>query len=154
MTALWDTNDNLMQLLGSEHGFAEAVQKYNDAIFQDDGFTYRTVQDLYLSPAVKRSIWQSLQIVKEIRKITGHDPKKVFIEMVRGGGEKNKRTQSRKNRLTELYKALKDETRDWMSELNARDESDYRSDKLLLICSQAVLHSKNRKKTWKTRKKT
>ena len=136
ITSLWTTNENLMQLLGGSHGFAEAVQRYNDANSQDSGFTYQTVKDLYLSPAVKRSIWQTLQIVKEIRKITGHDPKKVFIEMARGGGEKNKRTQSRKSRLMELYKALKDETRDWMSQLNAREESDYRSDRLYLYYTQ------------------
>ncbi len=136
ITALWESNENLMQLLGGEHGFAEAVQKHNQANSQDNGFTYQTVKDLYLSPSVKRSIWQTLQIVREIRKITGHDPRKVFIEMARGGGEKNKRTQSRKNKLIELYKSCKDETRDWMSELNARDESDYRRDRLYLYYTQ------------------
>ena len=136
MTALWDTNENLMQLLGGNHGFSEAVQIHNQASSQDNGFTYQTVKDLYLSPSVKRSIWQSLQIVKEIRKVTGHDPRKVFIEMARGGGEKNKRTQSRKSKLMELYKSCKDETREWMAELNARDESDYRSDRLYLYYTQ------------------
>lgn len=136
ITALWETNENLMQLLGGGHGYAEAVQKYNQAIDSDSGFTYQTVKDLYLSPSVKRSVWQTLQIVKEIRKIAGHDPKKVFIEMARGGGVKNKRTQSRKSILIDLYKACKDETRDWMAELNARDESDYRSDRLYLYYTQ------------------
>ena len=136
ISALWDTNENLMQLLGGGHEFAEAVQKYNQAISQDNGFTYQTVRDLYLSPSVKRSIWQTLQIVSEVRKITGHDPKKVFIEMARGGGEKNKRTQSRKSKLLDLYKVCKDETRDWMTELNARDETDYRRDRLYLYYTQ------------------
>lgn len=134
--SLWDSNENLMQLLGGSHGFAGAVQRYNAANEQEVGFTYQTVKDLYLSPSVKRSVWQTMQIVKEVRKIAGHDPKKVFIEMARGGGEKNKRTQSRKSVLLDLYKKCKDETRDWLIELNDRDESEYRRDRLYLYYTQ------------------
>ena len=136
ITAMWDTNENLMQLLGGEHGYAEAIQRYNQANVQDSGLTYQTVKDLYLSPSVKRSVWQTIQIVKGIKKIAGHDPKKVFIEMARGGGEKNKRTESRKSKLTALYKACKDESRDWIEELDAQDESAYRSDRLYLYYTQ------------------
>ena len=136
ITALWESNENLMQLLGGDHGFAEAVQNRNQMVSQENRFTYGTVRDLYLSPSVKRSTWQALQLVREILKITGHDPRKVFIEMARGGGEKNKRTQSRKSKLLELYKSCRDESRDWMAELNAREESDYRSDRLYLYYTQ------------------
>lgn len=136
ITALWESNENLMQLLGGSHGFAEAVRKYNETNSQDYGFSYQTVKDLYLSPSIRRSVWQTLRIVKEIRGITGHDPEKVFVEMARGGGEKNKRTQSRKSKLLELYRSCKDETRDWMLELNAREDSDYRSDRLYLYYTQ------------------
>lgn len=136
ITALWETNENLMQLLGGDHGYAQEIEKYNAQLEGVSDFTYNTVRDLYVSPSVKRSIWQALQLVKEIRKITGHDPQKVFIEMARGGGEKNVRKESRKTNLVALFKACRDETRDWISELNAHDDSEYRSDKLYLYYTQ------------------
>lgn len=136
ITSLWETNENLMQLLSREHGFADAVAEYNRKNEQQNGFVYDTVKDLYLSPSIKRSVWQTLSIVKEIRKITAHDPKKVFIEMARGGGEKNKRTESRKKKLLDLYRFCKDDTRNWIEEIDARDDSAYRSDRLYLYYTQ------------------
>ena len=136
INSLWETNENLMQLLGGEHGFAEAVAKHNSGLNQELGLHYATVRDLYVSPSVKRTIWQTMQIVREVRKITGHDPKKVFIEMARGGGEKGKRTESRKSKLYQLYKKCKDDTRDWLSEIDAKDEGDFRSDRLYLYYTQ------------------
>ena len=57
-----------------------------------------------MSPAVKRQIWQTLLVVKEICKVMGQPPKRVFIEMAREKGE-SKRTESRKSKLLGLYKA-------------------------------------------------
>lgn len=136
ITSMWETNENLMQLLSREHGFAAAVDAYNKENEEETGFTYGAVRDLYLSPSIKRSVWQTLSIVKEIRKVTGHDPEKVFIEMARGGGVKNQRTESRKKKLLDLYRACKDETRDWIGEIGAREDSSYRSDRLYLYYTQ------------------
>lgn len=58
--------------------------------------SYKTVEELYVSPAVKRQIWQTLKIVKEIKKVMGADPQRVFVEMAREKQE-SKRTESRKN---------------------------------------------------------
>ena len=44
--------------------------------------TYETIENLYVSPAVKREIWQTLKILKEIQKVMGGEPKRVFIEPV------------------------------------------------------------------------
>ena len=136
ISQMWESNENLMQVLGREHGFADAVNAYNQQEKGYSGFQYSQLEDLYVSPSIKRSIWQSLMLVKEVRKITGHDPEKVFIEMARGGGEKNTRTESRKNKLLALYKACKDETRDWLKELSEKDESSFRSDRLYLYYTQ------------------
>lgn len=64
------------------------------------------LQNLYVSPAVKREIWQTLKILKEIQKVMGGEPKRVFIEMAREHQE-SKRTDSRKSWLMDLYKAFK-----------------------------------------------
>ncbi len=137
---LWETNDNIMVLLGSAYGFGEKVAEFNNSREAKQlGFTYDSlVKDLYVSPAIKRSIWQTLLIVKEIRKIMGHDPAKVFIEMARGAtaDQRNKRTVSRKDRLLNLYKACKDDVREWISEIEAIPEDKFRSDKLYLYYTQ------------------
>ena len=104
ITALWETNDNFMQLLSNRYGFLEAIEKANNKQPHEEDITYKAIEDLYVSPAVKRSIWQSILILKEIMRITGHAPEKVFIEMARGGGEKGKRTESRKYEIRKLYK--------------------------------------------------
>ncbi len=135
--ALWNTNCNLMQLLSERFTFRDEIEKINA---QKRGeiteITYDSVvKDLYVSPAVKRSIWQTIQIVEEIKKVMGHAPQKIFVEMARGEEEK-KRTKSRKNKLIELYEACKTDTRDWCREIEAIDERSFNSMKLYLYYTQ------------------
>ena len=68
-------------------------------------------------------------VVKEIEKIMGKAPKRIFIEMAREKRE-SKRTDSRKKTLIELYKKCREEERDWISELNHTEDSSLRGDKL------------------------
>lgn len=93
------------------------------------------VEELYVSPAVKRQIWQTLQVVKELCAVQGKAPKRVFIEMAREKQDSS-RTVSRRNQLMDLYKKCKDETRDWLNELGAKDDAALRSDKLYLYYTQ------------------
>lgn len=134
ITALWETNDNLMQLLGRKYKFMEVVEEFN-LDKKSDSLNYETIQDLYVSPAVKRQIWQTLQVVRELRKVMGNEPKRVFVEMVREKGE-NKRTISRKKQLQELYKSCQKDEKELISELNNAEEQTLRSDKLYLYYTQ------------------
>lgn len=134
ITALWETNDNLMQLLSDNYSFAEEVEAFN-AGKKERNISYEAVEELYVSPAVKRQIWQTLKVVKEIEKIMGGVPKRVFVEMARGKQE-SKRTESRKRRLQELYEVCKNEERDWVAELGAYQDHQLRSDKLYLYYTQ------------------
>lgn len=134
ITALWETNDNLMQLLSKEYFFAEAVEVFNSGK-KKLNLSYETVEELYVSPAVKRQIWQTLKVVKEIEKIMGGKPKRVFVEMARDKQE-NKRTESRKKQLQDLYKTCKNEERDWIVELGNYEDHQLRSDKLYLYYTQ------------------
>lgn len=93
------------------------------------------MEDLYVSPAVKRQIWQTLKVVKEIEKVMGEKPKRVFVEMAREKQE-SKRTESRKKQLQDLYKACKTEERDWVTELGKYEDHQLRSDKLFLYYTQ------------------
>ena len=134
---LYETNMNLMQLLGSDYDFAKAVEEHNNSVRGTiTECSYDSlVEPLYCSPAVKRGIWRTLNIVREIVKIEACAPDKIFIEMAREPGEK-KRTVSRKQALSALYRSCKQEERNWMSELNALSESDLRKDKLYLYYTQ------------------
>ena len=145
ITALWETNFNLMQILYSEDFCPGDDEKktVNDKIneLSSDGKEHsmrELVDSLYVSPKVKRPILRSLLIAKEIEKIQGKPPKKIFIEVARGIDNREERHRdSRKNRLMELYKSCKKEAEKFCPDfdvlsksLNDEDESRLRSDKL------------------------
>lgn len=136
ISAMRQTSYNLMELLGSRFGYGQAIEERNRKEEGQGRITYKDVEDLYISPAVRRPLWQALKIVREIVKITGKEPSKIFIEMARENGEKGKRTISRKARLQALYKKCKDDTRDWTKELKGKPEEDFRSDRLYLYYTQ------------------
>lgn len=132
--ALWETNDNLMQLLSQKYRFAQEIDEEN-GIEKTDRVSYKKVNELYVSPAVKRQTWQSLQVVSELCKVMGGAPKRLFIEMAREKSE-SKRTDSRKKLLIALYKKCKDEERDWIEELENTEIHQLRRDKLYLYYTQ------------------
>lgn len=133
--ALWETNDNLMQLLSEKYLFASAIEEKNGNEQKKRDISYELVEELYVSPAVKRQIWQSLLIVKEICKVMGNPPKRVFIEMAREKNDQG-RTSSRKKKLLELYKKCKVEEKDWIDEIEKRSDAEMRRDKLYLYYTQ------------------
>ena len=76
-----------------------------------------------------------MQIVEELVKINGGQPKKIFVEVARGEEEK-KRTVSRKKRLLDLYKACKKDNEDLYNALANTDENEFRRDALYLYYTQ------------------
>lgn len=140
---LWNTNDNLMQLLSGKYTFTENINDINKQILGNiDSITFENVvQDLYTSPANKRAIWQSILIAQEIKKIMGSEPKKIFVEMARGAEKKDKngkgaRKDSRKENLLKLYKNCSADCRELLDEIEKRDERDFNSLKLYLYYTQ------------------
>lgn len=136
ISALWNTNLNLMQLLYSEDyvpTFGEQVAVCNQ--FDKAVSLRQMVEDLYVSPKVKRPIYQSLLIAREIEKIQKCPPKKIFIEVARGE-EKKERKKSRKAQLLELYQSCKKEYADLYAQLEETGEDDLRNDKLFLYYTQ------------------
>lgn len=133
INALWETNDNLMQLLSSNYDFKANIEKENKTI----EFTSlkQEIDNLYVSPKIKRPIYQAMQIVDEIVKIQGCEPKKIFIEVARCEGEK-KRTVSRKQRLLDLYKYCKNEEKELYEQLLNTEENELRKDSLYLYYTQ------------------
>lgn len=108
--ALRDTNENLMEIysgIDDKYGFRRAFEYMRQKDSED--FGYDAVDELYCSPAVKKQIWQAVCVVKEVVKVAGGAPKKVFVEVAREEGEKGKETQSRYKALQQVYDILKAE---------------------------------------------
>jgi len=142
--AMRKTGLNLMELLSTNciYDFNARITEFNNFGTTVDTTTYDCVKELLVSPAVKRSIWQTMIIVQEIKKVMGHDPKKIFIEMAREDGEK-KRTKSRKTMLLDLYKSCQKEAAEFgvainklVKGLDAVSDSQLRSKKLYLYYTQ------------------
>lgn len=136
-------NLNLMELLSNRFTFTEEIQKLNP--IDERKLSYEMVDELYLSPSVKRMLWQSLRIVDEIRNIMGNDPEKIFIEMARGKEEVKVRKESRKDQLSDFYKKGKkdfiaeigEERYNYLlSEIEREDASKFRWDNLYLYYTQ------------------
>ena len=138
LQALWETNCNLMQLLSKQYTFQNAIEECNALNAGEiKSVDYDSlVRDLYTSPANKRAIWQTIQITEEIKKVMKGAPDKIFIEMARGEEKEKKRTQSRKDRLMELYAACESDVREWTKELDCWNERDFNSMKLYLYYTQ------------------
>ncbi len=142
---LWNTNENLMQLLStSRYKYHEDIENINNALQKELSCTPKNfkslVADLYCSPAIKRSIMQALRIVNEIKDVMGYEPAKIFMEMAREEGKKQ-RTVSRKNTLQDLYKKCQKDCRDdtyneLVSSLSTKTDADLRAKKLYLYYTQ------------------
>ena len=133
---LRNTNNNLMMLLSKQFTYLDEIEAFNNKFEKPKDITYELVEDLYVSPAVKHMLWQTMKVVKEVVKMQGKQPEKIFLEMARAEDKEKKRTQSRKNKLLELYKSCKEEQRNWSGEIESRTENDFRRDRLYLYYTQ------------------
>lgn len=137
ISMLWETNNNLMELLSERYSYADAIKnKTNIAEKALSEWSVEDLDELYLSAPVKRMVWQTMKIMNELTEITGRSPERIFVEMPREDGEKSKRTSSRKQHLVDLYSKLKKEGKVWKDEIEARPEADFKIKKLYLYYLQ------------------
>ena len=133
-----DTNANLMQLLTDDYDFGRNAEEYRKETYGTGDSIRERLDELYIAPAVRRSIWQTLKIVDELVDIRKSAPKKIFIEMARGSAEemKKKRTSSRKKQLQELYASCKIQEKELCERLDKETDQTLRRDKLYLYYLQ------------------
>lgn len=137
--AMRKTGENFMQLMSAKYGFPAAVDSFNVENTPSSKITYSAIKDLRCSASVRRAIWRTVVLVKEIVKVCKGAPEKVFIETARevnDDSRKGKRTVSRKQQLIDLFKNIKGEERDWISEIEATLDTKFNSDKLVLYYRQ------------------
>ena len=137
ITMLWETQNNLMELLSADYDFAEQTENRE----RIEKLDYSVVDELYVSPSVKRQIWQTLKIVDELEHIMGHAPKKVFLEVTRENQKDKKRTKSRKDSILERLRIhnrlLSDDEKEILKAIENFDSSMItKRDKLYLYFTQ------------------
>lgn len=139
MQVLWNTNHNLMQIIFSElYTFKELIEQERVNYYNEHpANTEQLLNDMYIPNAVKRPIYRTLDVVKDVRKACGCAPKKIFIEMARGGGEKGKRSVSRRDQIKELYKKInRQEVRELSKLLESKTDNELQSEVLFLYFMQ------------------
>lgn len=110
---MWETNLNLMQILNSDSfefkkQIEEMVKEYYGA--KKKSLSER-LDEMYVSNAVKRPIIRTLDILKDVVKVQGRAPERIFIEMARGANEdlKGRRSKTRYDQILEIYNQVKGE---------------------------------------------
>jgi CRISPR-associated endonuclease Csn1 len=138
---MWETNENLMELLHDPHyTFGQALEeKKGTGMKLLSEIQPEDLDEMYFSAPVKRMVWQTILIIRELEKVLGAPPKRIFLEMTRSDEEKGDkgRKDSRKKQLLELYKNVKDESRNWKEEIEQADQDGrLRSKKIYLYYTQ------------------
>ena len=137
---LYETNQNLNEILANErYNFAELIKAENGE--ESDEIGYKDIEELYVSPAVRRGIWQSLIMADEYINAIGKVPDRIFIEFTRTDETKGEAVKklSRKKQLSDKFKAIKDaEFQDIIAKLNSDEITDMklRQERLYLYFRQ------------------
>lgn len=129
------TNYNLMELLSKNFNFEQKIRDENSLIEKDESLL-NIIDNLYVSPKVKKPIYQSLLIIKEIVKTQKYSPKKIFIEVAREKLDDKQRTKTRKKKLLDLYKSLGNEYKDLYNEIQNTQDKEFDKIKLYLYYQQ------------------
>ena len=139
---LRETNENLMKLLSSRYSFKEEADKLRLENLGVADTPREMVDAMYVSPKIRRSIWQALRIVDEIVDVKKGAPQKLFIEVARENETEDQKKknessrQSRKEQLIRLYKECKQNSGDLFDRLSNEKEESLRSKKLYLYYLQ------------------
>ena len=133
---LWNEQVTLQELLSQNYTFRETIDEQFLGVEKPlSSWEIEDLDDFYLSPSVKRMTWQTMKIVEEIQRVLGKSPKRIFVEMTRSEGKKE-RTVSRKNKLISLYKSLGKEGKEFINEIDGKDENFFNRRKVYLYYLQ------------------
>ncbi len=124
---MYEYNLNLQQIIFNEKcNFSEALEAYDleHNIVEDSNVSYnKDIADYPCSPSVKKCVWQSFKLVKDIVKQTKIVPDVVFIESCRENNDfkKNQRTSKRRDMIVANY----DEARKIINELQRDKKAEF-----------------------------
>lgn len=105
MDLLWNTNKNFNEIIfDTTYDFLSLIDEENKGETKE--VTYSDVENLYVSPAVRRGIWQSLQMIDEYVKTLEKNPDKIFVEVTREDRHEKVQYAPRKKQLLEKYEKV------------------------------------------------
>lgn len=137
ISRMWNENYNFMELLSSNFTYKEEIEKKSNNLEKTlTEIECEDLDELYISAPVKRMIWQTILVIKELNKVLGDVPKKIFVEMARDVNAPKERKDSRKKKFKELYKNCKDDGINWSKEIDETADSLFNSKKLYLYYTQ------------------
>ena len=144
ISALWNTQYNLSEIILSDDKFTfkKEIEEYQKDYYLDKKTVLsHRLDDMRISNAVRRPIYRTLAVLKDIEKAFGK-PEKIFIEMARGsdGSEKGKRKSSRLEQILDLYKKCEEEDirelKNQLLDMGEYANNKLQSDKLFLYYMQ------------------
>lgn len=133
---MWERNLNLMELINDDrYSYKEALaDRQSEALKTLSDITAEDLEDCYFSAPVRRMVWQTILIIRELTEVLGAPPKRLFVEMTRKPDDKKQRTVSRKQKFLDLYKK---EGKDWKDIIEKADgNGTLRSKKMYLYLTQ------------------
>ena len=135
INAMRYNNILFMELLADRFDYMSQIEDFNKTLQREvTEIIPDILEDLYVSPAVKRSIWQTIRIVEELKKIIGCVPAKIFVETTRSNTADKKPTDSRKKQLEAVYKNIKDkEIKELEKEINSTLDFSIKKDRLSVV---------------------
>lgn len=143
MQALWETNDNLMELLSERYSFLENIKAEQERCQPEKTkHIEERLEEMYIPAAVRRPVLRALDITREVVKAFKGAPECIFVEMARGGKpeQKGQRTLTRKSQLLALYDKCRDEDvprlREQLEAMGDAADSRLQSEKLFLYYLQ------------------
>lgn len=99
-----------MELFADKFDYMSQIKNHNKENKDDiTEITPDILENLYASPAVKRSIWQTVRIVEELKTIVGCAPTKIFVETTKRNNAPNKVPKANQNDLVAKYKCIKEQ---------------------------------------------
>lgn len=139
---MWETNDNLMQIIDSDnYSFQETIKQE-----KEDYYSNKSIQDImdemYLPPNVKKPVMRTLDVLSDVIKTKKAYPEKIFVEMTRSDGTKGERKDSRKDQLKNMLEAADKnseyakDVRRILEEIEKYDNQKLQSEKYYLYMAQ------------------
>ncbi len=105
---MWNTNDNLMQIIESDrYDFKKKIKgSVYDYYSEHPKDINQKMDDMRLPAGVRKSVMRTFDVLEDVIKTKGAYPEKIFVEMTRSKGEKGDVKESRKDQLEEVLRAV------------------------------------------------
>ncbi|QHW37594.1 type II CRISPR RNA-guided endonuclease Cas9 [Staphylococcus ursi] len=132
------SDENFMEILtNDDYGFQNFIKEENQV--QSNTIQYQDIANLATSPALKKGIWSTIKLVRELTSIFG-EPEKIIMEFATEDQQKGKKQKSRKQLWDDNVKKNKlksvDEYKYIIDVANKLNNEQLQQEKLWLYLSQ------------------